>query len=210
MMAVDFPAAHSMDTEWFAVDAKGHVGLFESGESGMVPRGVVLQDSLDDVFRHLRGQPAGEQGVEHVYFNADLAEAATRDLFIYDYDDEMEMYATYSRSRKPDTPLHVDQLLPALRKRVKRIAFPNLDFSQTEHVQPLEHVECQFWWTAGVAYLAGDGKTVRPMPGREAEFADFCREFRKRYPNEAKNLVFEVVAGVSPAKPKPKPRRKKR
>ena len=30
-------AAHSMDTDWFAVDEDGHVGLFESGEAGAVP-----------------------------------------------------------------------------------------------------------------------------------------------------------------------------
>lgn len=32
-----FPAAHSMDTTWFAVDRDGHVGVFESGEPGAVP-----------------------------------------------------------------------------------------------------------------------------------------------------------------------------
>ena len=37
-MADDFPAAHSMDTTWFAVDADGRVGLFESYEAGAVPR----------------------------------------------------------------------------------------------------------------------------------------------------------------------------
>jgi len=30
-MGSDDPAAHSMDTEWFAVDAEGHVARFESG-----------------------------------------------------------------------------------------------------------------------------------------------------------------------------------
>lgn len=33
----DFPAAHSMDTEWFAVDADGNIGIFDSGEGGAVP-----------------------------------------------------------------------------------------------------------------------------------------------------------------------------
>jgi hypothetical protein len=33
----DFPAAHSMDTDWFAVDRDGHVGVFLSGEAGAVP-----------------------------------------------------------------------------------------------------------------------------------------------------------------------------
>ena len=36
-MRVDFPAAHSMDTDWFAVDADGNVGLFDSTEDGAVP-----------------------------------------------------------------------------------------------------------------------------------------------------------------------------
>lgn len=37
-----FPAAHSMDTDWFAVDEDGHVALFVSGEPGAVPeRGIV-------------------------------------------------------------------------------------------------------------------------------------------------------------------------
>ena len=35
--ARDFPAAHSMDSSWFAVDAHGHVGVFESSEEGAVP-----------------------------------------------------------------------------------------------------------------------------------------------------------------------------
>jgi len=37
-MSADYPAAHSMDTEWFAVDADGRIGLFETGEPGAVSR----------------------------------------------------------------------------------------------------------------------------------------------------------------------------
>jgi hypothetical protein len=36
-MREDYPAAHSMDTDWFAVDADGHVALLRSGEEGAVP-----------------------------------------------------------------------------------------------------------------------------------------------------------------------------
>src|SRR5262245_40565681 len=42
---VDFPAAHSMDTTWFAVDRDGHVGVFDSGEPGAAPSGV---DTFND------------------------------------------------------------------------------------------------------------------------------------------------------------------
>jgi hypothetical protein len=34
---LDYPAAHSMDTGWFAVDRDGHVAYFYSGEAGAVP-----------------------------------------------------------------------------------------------------------------------------------------------------------------------------
>src|SRR5215471_15913007 len=62
-MESEFPAAHSMDTVWFAVDEEGHVGGFYSSESGagplqaadvsgrqqeqliqMLPRGQALED----------------------------------------------------------------------------------------------------------------------------------------------------------------------
>lgn len=36
---VDYPAAHSMDTAWFAIDADGNVGIFDSGEPGAAPAG---------------------------------------------------------------------------------------------------------------------------------------------------------------------------
>ena len=39
-MSSDFPAAHSMDTEWFGVDADGCVAVFRSGENGAVPEGA--------------------------------------------------------------------------------------------------------------------------------------------------------------------------
>lgn len=35
--ACDFPAAHSMDTAWFAVDREGNVAVFDTGEAGAVP-----------------------------------------------------------------------------------------------------------------------------------------------------------------------------
>jgi hypothetical protein len=33
----DFPAAHSMDTEWFAADRLGHVAVFRTQEDGPMP-----------------------------------------------------------------------------------------------------------------------------------------------------------------------------
>jgi hypothetical protein len=49
-MVADYPAAHSMDTTWFAVDRDGHLGVFESGENGHVPEvASTLQGSPEKV-----------------------------------------------------------------------------------------------------------------------------------------------------------------
>ncbi len=42
MKRPDYPAAHSMDTAWFAVDRDGHVAIFETGEAGAVPTEAYL------------------------------------------------------------------------------------------------------------------------------------------------------------------------
>ena len=44
----DFPAAHSMDTTWFAIDRDGHVAVFETGEAGCVPTDGYLGEDLPD------------------------------------------------------------------------------------------------------------------------------------------------------------------
>lgn len=59
----DYPAAHSMDTEWFAVDANGCIAMFDSGEAGAVPekflQGQGHQYMFEDV---LEGLGKNEQG----------------------------------------------------------------------------------------------------------------------------------------------------
>ncbi|HXE54141.1 MAG TPA: hypothetical protein VN541_14055 [Tepidisphaeraceae bacterium] len=53
-MKPDYPAAHSMDTEWFAVDKNGNVALCKSGEPGPKPIGVPYQtDVVWDVLPRL-------------------------------------------------------------------------------------------------------------------------------------------------------------
>lgn len=45
----DYPAAHSMDTMWFAVDRDGRVAAFESGEAGAVPSVAYLGEDYPPV-----------------------------------------------------------------------------------------------------------------------------------------------------------------
>lgn len=67
----DYPAAHSMDTDWYAVDRDGRVARCDSGEVGPVPAGAPAVDwstiaedfGVLRVVRALRGGPLDEQVV---------------------------------------------------------------------------------------------------------------------------------------------------
>jgi hypothetical protein len=47
-MASDYPAAHSADTTWFAVDRDGHVAVFDSAEAGAVPAEAFAGEEADE------------------------------------------------------------------------------------------------------------------------------------------------------------------
>lgn len=53
----DYPAAHSMDTTWFAVDRDGYVAYFESGEAGAVPREALTVEEEDVAGRVTQALP---------------------------------------------------------------------------------------------------------------------------------------------------------
>jgi hypothetical protein len=50
----DYPAAHSMDSEWFAVDRAGHVGYFRTGENGALPEGALCGNDSEELEERLR------------------------------------------------------------------------------------------------------------------------------------------------------------
>lgn len=71
----DFPAAHSMDTDWFAVDANGNIAVFDSSEAGAVPRSATIAEWSNDGFYGFIEQLANDrQGV--ISLTADVENAA--------------------------------------------------------------------------------------------------------------------------------------
>jgi hypothetical protein len=193
-MAEDFPAAHSMDTDWYAVDRHGHVGVFSTGENGHLPTGAAGGGRLrEELARLLHLPPDAAWG--------DPEEVGPRlGVFFYDYGEGYGPLGPYLRSVAPQQPLHVDQLPPALRRDCKQVCFGDVSFAQSECVQPLEFFECRFWYNPP-AYLCADGRTVRPVPGRQDEFAVWCRELQEEFPEIARQLRFEGpgVEGLGPA-----------
>jgi hypothetical protein len=81
-----------------------------------------------------------------------------------------------------------------LRERCKRIRFDHFDFSASQWLQPLEKYGCGYRYKAErVAYLCGDGKTVRPIPGREEDFPAFYQDFRQQFPDQVEGLIFTGI-----------------
>lgn len=80
----------------------------------------------------------------------------------------------YGRQTIPAAPLHIDQLPPEVRQRLKLKRFA-LRFSDTPRIQPAEHGPCESWESA---YLDATGRNIRPVPGNESRYAEFYAEFR--------------------------------
>ncbi len=64
-METDFPAAHSTDSCWFAIDKDGRVGFFQTGEAGAYPRLCLFGEAAQEVeTRLVEVIPAGESQVD--------------------------------------------------------------------------------------------------------------------------------------------------
>jgi len=195
-MLLDYPAAHSMDTLWFAVDEVGHVGVFFTGEDGPAPAGERGQD-LFDLMKHVPGVPELDRESDEAW--CELLESVHEyGLFRYEITEEgwwLPLQPQYQRPPLPPQPLHVDQLPPSARDLVQEHAFDELSFSEAETIQPLHFMECQVaasWCQIPCGYLDTDGKTIRPVPGCENTFEQYVELVKKDFPDETRDLRFEM------------------
>lgn len=105
---------------------------------------------------------------------------AQHGLFLYEHTCENWIAGPYARLATPRAPISLDALPEAI--RAKAIRYDGR-FSDTAMLQPLEHWECESW---EAAWLATDRKTVRAVPGREAQYAEHVANTREYQPD----LVF--------------------
>jgi hypothetical protein len=182
-MDTDFPAAHSMDTEWFAVDRDGRVAAFWTGLEGPLPT------------------DSGEEDLDWRNFSHGMF------YYQHDKDEEDPFIEAYSREHRPRDPLHIDQLPPELRTVCKQVCFDSVCFAEMEYLQPAEFMPCET--ASGVGYYSSDGTVIRPVPGREEEYRDFYRQRKGQLERDLKGVRFEGLE--EPAEPdKPKRRQDKR
>ncbi|NEO84752.1 MAG: hypothetical protein F6J87_10930 [Spirulina sp. SIO3F2] len=70
----------------------------------------------------------------------------------------------YELEIRPSHPLHVNEIPTALGKTCKTVQFKNLKFSETELIQPLEHMSCETWGTARWVDTQGNEREGHPYP----------------------------------------------
>lgn len=156
------PAAHSMDTAWFGVDADGNLALFDTGEAGALPEDAA---AAGDHARPLGGAPDGFAAIAAALkLPEDLwEEAPDSPVFRYTHDDDNWIAGRYTREQVPARPARIEALPPALREGV--VPLP-VRFADGDPIQPVEHVPSVAW---GAVWLSSDGTVARPFPGREDE-----------------------------------------
>jgi hypothetical protein len=228
MNADDVPASHSMDSDWFAVDQQGHVAVFSTGENGHLPEflneaGETGREALDllESFlqaRRVRDVRGGtpERSLADLSFQDYCDRIASLGLFLYCFDDyeelnpELWILDLYRRKAEPGHPVHVEELPPQLRRLCKQINFECL-FAEVERIQPVGTVPCVCWGEAPPAYLCGDGRTVKLLPGKEKEAARIWKKLRKSERDALAAYEIEGMPAASAAQRKaPRRKRKKR
>jgi hypothetical protein len=155
-----------MDTCWFAVDDEGRVAIFESGEAGAVPTDAYLgEEGIGLALRVGRLRGASDDGGEPEDY--DVGDLARRGLYVYEHSTENWIAGPYVREADPEgEPLREAELPDEIRAHLVRFAG---SFARTAEIQPVELWPCEAW---DAGYLASDGKTVRPIPGKEKEFLE--------------------------------------
>lgn len=195
-MEVDFPAAHSMDSSWYAVDKDGFVAYFDTGEDGPMPNRCYSPE-MGDHFEDMDVDDLEEMGLSR----SDIIDPShlpdPKRLYSYSASDEYGVGGRYQRESCPKKPLHIDELPPDVREALGQARFDTLAFAQTEYLQPMELTESTSW---GPAYMSSDGKTIRPVAGREKEYKELMKEIADDFPG----VTIEEPAAKKPRASSPK------
>jgi hypothetical protein len=189
--AVDFPAAHSMDSTWFAVDSEGQVALFDTGEGGALPTedrfpkggeaggadglsaGDVLvallrwrSASLPALHALLMRTEGWEERLDEQLWECEEVEkvglVAWLGLYYYGCSDAIAQ--PYERGAVVVAPLRQASLPLDLRRRLESAGLP-LRFDRSPRVAVAEHVPAVAWDPHWVDLQGG----LRRFDGRAAD-----------------------------------------
>jgi hypothetical protein len=145
--AVEVPATEGKAVLWRRLPRADHQRLHDSG-------------ACRACFWHFGARTEEEEG--------QYPDPARLGMFTYSHLTDNWVSGPYGLQQRPAQPVHVDQLPPDIRKLVGRVTF-DLRFADTPRIQPVEHVPCESWESA---YMDVSGKKIRPIPGKEDQYAE--------------------------------------
>jgi hypothetical protein len=128
-MTEDFPAAHSMDSVWFAVDEEGHVALFSTGEAGAMPEDAAGEDEgNNDLYEAMGKLPKKAEEIVEARRGLDGEEGAHSSLgsgnitLLLDSPDPVRTEIDAKKARLMRAPsgcaVHFDEMDEALLERL--------------------------------------------------------------------------------------------
>lgn len=134
-------AAHSMDTDWFAVDDDGRVAQFSSGEYGAVPFDTLDLPDVEDVIEYVDTEGSRPQVIElagRYSSSFERYSASARGLYHYRHSRiEVEISTPYQRWARPLDPARVEDLPALIRDRCLRLE--GARFECDALLQPLDY-----------------------------------------------------------------------
>ena len=164
----DFPAAHSMDTYWFAIDADENVAVFDTGEAGALPYSA-RKLFICDLILYLPNNDRRTFLLKTARTNTTLA-AQLLGMFSYGHGDEWENWIAgpYTRNQQPEKLLKLEELPEDIQDLISWTWFEELCFQDTEIIQPIEYTKCRTW--EGMGFCQGwvdtKGKIHEHLPNR--------------------------------------------
>jgi hypothetical protein len=192
----DYPAAHSMDSTWFAVDADGEVALFDTGEGGSVPaagfpmggemagskqhatleehellaHALLARARSDERLRALL--PADPVELARIVAASDIwdvRDALLRAAGIWTYSCEASIATPYVRAGTPARPLLLPELDAEIGRRFGRGQLP-VRFREAPAIAPGELVPVQAWGPIWID-LQGQLRPTADSSDRDVEAA---------------------------------------
>jgi hypothetical protein len=129
--------------------------------------------------------------------DAEQVSAAARGLYEYEHVTENWASGPYRLAAKPSRPARLEDLPEDVREHVARFEGR---FDESGLVHPLKLWPCESWQAA---WIDLDGRTVRPVPGREGDYDDEVGDLA----SSGEDLVFDPPPRPRPPKPPAAPRK---
>lgn len=173
----DYPAAHSMDTEWYAVDEKGEIGGFSTDSEGVVPALENMTPPNGEAWSQVRTAiswdgyyaPCRQQ---HHRSPREMVEAVGEyapDDRIHHFMPPGAGYGYYYWRSSPEKPLRIEDLPEAMRGGDHLIFLKDYVFASHEPINPLDHAPGGFAQGGESTFPFPDAdQTLFPLPnGRQ-------------------------------------------